>query len=222
MKNNQIYIGQGNKKIGEIPVFDLPPGISCIEKSCYKICYARHCYRYKPVKNLWEKNFEASKDKNFVSVIIEKIKSEFYNTKFFRIHSSGDFYTVEYLKKWIEICKVFPNTKFLAFTKAYYNIIDCITEIPKNLKIIFSLSPFISAAEKEKIKRQANICDFRIATIDDAEETGYNCPGSCQDCKACWTGKKNIQFHLHGFQKNIGGSIVGGQLIYNRKKGVKK
>lgn len=217
MKNNSIYIGKGNSKIGTIPVFDLPPGLSCIEKSCYKICYARNVYVYKHPKVLWDNNFEASKDKNFVKTVCGMLQN--YNAKFFRIHSSGDFYSLEYLKKWIDICKTFPSIQFLAFTKAYNHIIDCITEIPENLTIIFSLSPFISHDEKEKIKQQAKILSLSIATIDDTEETGgHICPGSCADCKVCWSGKKNIRYHLHGFQKNIGGKLLNGQLIYCREK----
>lgn len=39
--------------------------------------------------------------------------------QFFRIHSSGDFYSAEYIRKWIDICTRLPRIRFWAPTRVW-------------------------------------------------------------------------------------------------------
>jgi len=39
--------------------------------------------------------------------------------KYFRIHSSGDFYNAAYVNKWVDICSTFPGIKFWAPTRVW-------------------------------------------------------------------------------------------------------
>jgi hypothetical protein len=39
--------------------------------------------------------------------------------EYFRIHDSGDFFNVAYVKAWIQVCRALPATKFWAPTRAW-------------------------------------------------------------------------------------------------------
>jgi hypothetical protein len=54
-----------------------------------------------------------------------------------RIHSAGDFYSREYLEKWIQIAMSLPKVKFYAYTKMVRLTKEYI--IPENLILIYSL-----------------------------------------------------------------------------------
>jgi hypothetical protein len=40
----------------------------------------------------------------------------------FRIHVSGDFFHVDYIRKWIEICKRRPDVTFYAYTRSWRDL----------------------------------------------------------------------------------------------------
>jgi len=110
----------GNKKLSrDILIFNLPPGKSCLNcKECYKTCYARKAYRQYPnVKISWNYNLELAKndpDKLFNS-IVNQLKSTKKNI--IRIHSSGDFFSQDYIDLWEKIIKSFPDKRFYVYTK---------------------------------------------------------------------------------------------------------
>mgnify|MGYP003651091496 FL=1 len=73
-----------------------------------------------------------------------------------RIHDSGDFYSPEYLNKWVTIAKQNKNVIFYAYTKS----IKFFTEgliVPTNLKIIFSEGSKIDNLIDVKKHRHARI-----------------------------------------------------------------
>jgi len=60
-----------------------------------------------------------------------------------RLHDSGDFYSIAYLNKWIEIAKANKDVIFYAYTKSIpffkrSKEMDTTFLLPKNLIIIFS------------------------------------------------------------------------------------
>ena len=110
----------GNKKLSrDILIFNLPPGKSCLNcKECYKTCYARKAYKQYPnVRISWNYNLDIAKnnpDKLFNSIV-----NQLKNTKkdIIRIHSSGDFFSQDYIDLWEKIIKSFPDKKFYVYTK---------------------------------------------------------------------------------------------------------
>lgn len=58
-----------------------------------------------------------------------------------RIHDSGDFFSVEYLRGWIEIAWEFPDILFYAYTKEVQMLEDAKAEQywPANFKIVYSM-----------------------------------------------------------------------------------
>ena len=110
--------------------------IICIgAKDCIEGCYARTgFFKMSSVQKSYENNLTQTESKYFVGLvsrecIVKKIK-------LVRIHASGDFYSLAYLKKWIEIAQLCPNTHFYAYTKALPLFKK--VELPFNLTIIFS------------------------------------------------------------------------------------
>ena len=130
----------GNKKLQNTEnvrfmIWNLPAVKTCPFRTpmCEKSCYARKAERmYPQVLPSREKNFNDSLENDFSENMIYTIEtllaSRAYKGKtvYFRIHESGDFYSLEYVKKWIEVAKHFENDAkiiFEAYTKSLSFII---------------------------------------------------------------------------------------------------
>lgn len=110
----------GNKKLSrDILIFNLPPGKSCLNcKECYKTCYARKAYKQYPnVKISWNYNLELAKNdpEKLFNSIVNQLKST--KKDIIRIHSSGDFFSQDYIDLWEKIIKSFPDKRFYVYTK---------------------------------------------------------------------------------------------------------
>jgi hypothetical protein len=132
---NELF-GTSNSKLKKqnVASFDLPQGHTCpFAGECLKFCYAaKGSYRYPAVKNKYARNYEASLRDDFVEVANNSIKA-LPNIKFFRIHTSGDYYNKKYIQKWIEIAKANKDRVFYSYTKSV--ILFKGIELPENLII---------------------------------------------------------------------------------------
>ena len=96
---------------------------------CEKVCYAtKGNHVFSSVKNSREKAYEESKAQDFAEKITYTINVHFDTARYkkaimiVRIHESGDFYSLQYLKKWIRIWSSFENDKrivFVFYTKSF-------------------------------------------------------------------------------------------------------
>ena len=122
-----------------IPAYKTKAGkITCpFAKDCIKYCYAQkgNYTRFPMIQQLMEKKYELSKTENFINLMNEEIEKK--KAKYIRIHDSGDFYSIKYLNKWIQIAKDNKSVIFYAYTKSIKFFINGL-KLPKNLKIIFS------------------------------------------------------------------------------------
>jgi hypothetical protein len=104
--------------------------------TCAKGCYAQmSSYTWKPVKNAYEFRLAQTLKDDFVNVLDSEIKKR--KIKKIRIHDSGDFYSREYLNKWLKIIDLNPDTMFYAYTKSI-PLFKAISSLPKNFEIIYS------------------------------------------------------------------------------------
>lgn len=111
-------------------------------KECIKYCYAQKGnYRYPNVKKGLNKRYELSKKEEFVTIMNANILLE--RPTHVRIHDSGDFYSIAYLNKWVQIANDNKDVIFYAYTKSIpffkrtkENNNNWL--LPNNLKIIFS------------------------------------------------------------------------------------
>jgi len=190
-----VYIQwRGNRKV-PVPIFSLPPVITCIgaTESCKRICYGKKSWIYPAVRKRRMENYNDSQKPDFVDKIIAEMKKHKFDK--FRIHETGDFYSQEYLDKWIEIVKAFPEVRFLAYTKSWQ--LD-FSKIPKNLIIYYSVMPDTKHFPKTKMPYAYVI--GKSLTYK-SKVTGFDCPYPEKGCKECgykcWDGGDNVIFKRH-------------------------
>lgn len=113
----------GNKKLGLlVHQWSIPSGLRhiCVGASeiCLMLCYAmRQHYCRDSVKDALQANYKASLRKDFVAVMCGWIRSLF--ARVVRVHASGEFYSEEYVRKWISIVKQNPRIVFYAYTRSW-------------------------------------------------------------------------------------------------------
>lgn len=119
-KLDTTYISKGNSKTGDAASFDLPaintcPGATFGDGGCANDCYADRLMRiYKNVAAKYARNLKFAESDEFVNYMIENLPS---GTN--RIHVSGDFYSPDYVWKWIRIANARPDCEFYCYTRSY-------------------------------------------------------------------------------------------------------
>ena len=120
-----------------IPAYKSASGkLTCpFADECIKFCYAKKgAYVWSNVQPAFEKRYQLSKTNKFIPTMIDEIVNK--RTDYVRVHDSGDYYSKQYLQKWLRIAKTFPEVNFYSYTnciKMFKGI-----ELPSNYDIIFS------------------------------------------------------------------------------------
>ncbi|NCN87190.1 hypothetical protein GW932_05130 [archaeon] len=191
---------KGNSKMGkDVFIFNLPakktctPTDWCLHGSNGKPrCYAlRNNYTFGNVQKSLEERYELSKQEDFPEKVIEFLHKK--KAKYFRIHSSGDFYSEEYVSKWIEIAKNCPDTKFRSTThrKDLASKIEELNSLP-NVIIRESL-------ETSSPNPSMNLPFAALSSLDVVKNNeSYHCPNMCEPCGyTCWEKPVNMDFDEH-------------------------
>jgi hypothetical protein len=136
-------------------------------KDCVKYCYAQkgNYVRYPKNNVLREKKYQLTKQSIFVGLMNIEIKKK--KAAAVRIHDSGDFYSREYLQKWILIANSNPNVNFYAYTKSLPYFKDI--KLPENMDVIFSVGGYKDKSINYNKDRHAQIFD----NIEQLEKDGY-------------------------------------------------
>tara|TARA_R110000744_G_scaffold304025_1_gene412599 strand:- start:1306 stop:1929 length:624 start_codon:yes stop_codon:yes gene_type:complete len=182
-----------------IPAYKTKSGkITCpFAAACVKYCYAQkgNYTRFPIVQELMEKKYEISKQTNFNSLMNEEIKKK--KATHVRIHDSGDFYSIKYLQKWIQIAEFNPSIIFYAYTKSikfFVNDLFPDTDtllLPDNMKIIFSEGSKTDELINAREHRHARI----FKTSEELNAAGY-IDASENDLQAITDNKKvGLIFH---------------------------
>lgn len=113
-----LLLKYGNKKINRnTGIFSLPAGSEYTCSVTCPGCYARRDQNLYPgVLAYRHRMMEYTKSDTFVEMMNMEIRSR-KTTDNVRIHESGDFYSQQYLDKWIKIMKANPDKLFYAYTK---------------------------------------------------------------------------------------------------------
>lgn len=120
-----------------IPAYKSATGkLTCpFADKCVKYCYAQKgAYIWGNVKPAFERRYEATKQDNFVEMMVEELVKK--KADYLRIHDSGDYYSNEYIYKWFAIANALPHVRFYSYTKSIPLFLD--KTIPENMDIIFS------------------------------------------------------------------------------------
>lgn len=214
----------GNKKLRNTEsvrfmIWNLPAIKTCpfATEHCKASCYARKAERvYPQVLPSREENYKQSLSADFVENMIETIEHELNTKKYrgklcvFRIHESGDFYNLEYTKKWLEIVRHFngdPRITFLAYTKSIWFFVASgygSDTFPDNIIVRSSL--WDDTTDENRILTTSR--NFPIYTalsqkdMDTETESGHifekcDC-ADCANCGKCWNAAcKDIIVKIH-------------------------
>lgn len=212
--NPNICISKGNDKLKSSEkhifyMFNLPSVKTCPYSTeiCRKSCYSRSAENmFKLVRESRQRNFNESQKETFVQDMINhlsyrlNLKSNKDRTILFRIHESGDFYSKEYLDKWIDISNFFKdkNIIFQVYTKSiiYFEGID-VNKL--NIKVMYSVMPDTDEKSLE-LAKQLNMSIFKmLSKHSEIADDMFLCKGDCNRCKVCYTGEQNFVFvRQHG------------------------
>jgi len=160
---------------------------------CKLYCYAKKGnFRYEHVRTVHEENYQETLKDSFVEDMIKQLSK---NERFFRIHVKGDFYSLEYFNKWVQIAERVPYITFMAYTR---NIHVLQLNRPKNLKILIT----IDDASKHTLKgnfRKAIIGPSKLKKLDHAlvfthngQQTFLCNSDNCIECLHCWESETNV------------------------------
>lgn len=119
-----IRINTGNIKTG--PSWSIPEGESCPGKT--KLC-AQHCYvghgrmAWAPAKSGRSRNFHAALEllKHGSDTLASALNAAIKKSKAatIRIHDSGDFFNIEYIKAWHTVVRENRHIQFWAYTRSW-------------------------------------------------------------------------------------------------------
>ncbi len=183
------YLVDGNSETGRgcgVGLFNVPIEETCKPTPwCKENCYGKKGYHIRNRKTIAigaERRLKLSKSDEF----IEFITKEVLRRKFpwIRLHAIGDFYTKEYIQKWMEIAKNCPQTIFRTTTKRrdFKDVILELHNLP-NFHIRESLDP-------SRTKPTMRLPIAAVNTIDivkDKRRNFFKCKQNCRLCKhTCW------------------------------------
>ena len=150
--------------------FNLPAIDSCpFAEECKEYCFAnKGTYLYRNVQDKYNFNFELTQDLDeFKSLIQDELESK--KVEYVRIHSSGDFYSLKYLKTWVEIANNNPDVIFYGYTKSV-PLFKHITA-PENFVFCFS-----TGGKKDDMIKDTDKKAVIFNTMAELKEAGYtNC-----------------------------------------------
>lgn len=212
--NLNIHLSEGNiKSKGTDDILFLTwslPSRECCPystKMCRKRCFAKKNETFKTVRDSRHRNLEESKKDTFVKDMINHLNYQLQRPKsqnkliIVRIHTSGDFYSIEYLDKWIEISNFFKDKiLFQAYTKSMPIIKE--RDLSKvNIHFVWSVW-HDTPEEYTKLANKMQLQTFTALPkneIDKAVKEGsFLCEGDCGNCKECYTGvNKKVVIPYH-------------------------
>ena len=186
-------------------------------------CYmAKLVKAYPNLKKSLDWNTQLVKDKSveelvqiLTDTVTEFIKRNKGQQLYFRIHTSGDFYSEDYTKAWHATIKKFPQVQFWVYTRSFFAI-PILVEL-KNLSIYISADASNWKEAKEthdKYKQYNNLGISYMGNTSPDDLRFVKCPeitkkilntkqqGACSRCKLCFTHSekiklRNINFPIH-------------------------
>lgn len=198
---------KGNNKTGysggvydKVLVWNMPYVITCPGASelCKKVCYnAAYPINENSMLNY---NLFCHDSKILEEKICEYLETIMDNRIGIRLHSSGDFFSKEYIDMWTRIVKRYPTVKFWAYTRSW--VIPELKKAIKELENNDNISVYYSWDETMEVV----CCGHKRALIGEEIESNnviicpeqYGIVNSCADCGICANNKsKDISFYIH-------------------------
>ena len=124
LTNTNMKLKKSSTEELEIWSWSLPQVVTCPgAKTCKQGCFGlQGNYNFPSVKSGLQNRYELSQTEDFVPTIIKQLNKLLKKGKKIavRIHAVGDFYSVEYARKWQEIIEYFEDKGviFYCYTKS--------------------------------------------------------------------------------------------------------
>ena len=152
-------IQKGNSKLPGMYMFNLPANREVCNRTC-KGCYAvKEQRRFPSVVKARQARLEASRQPTFRFTIKKELSKLRNKPKYFRIHSSGEFYSQQYVNDWVSIAKSFPDITFYTYTKRLRDFDFSVLKALPNVVIIDSFHfGRLNYGPKDKAPKGAFIC----------------------------------------------------------------
>ena len=162
-----------------VGIFNLPALITCKPSPwCREHCYAlqgRFIWKCTLAAHYWR--YVQSLKHTFANRMIDEIRSR-RSIQYVRIHISGDFYSKEYIDKWAETAREFPEMIFRTNTKRI--------DLLKYMKKVFPENVVVRESTDPTRKSRGV---FPQAAIKGTEGSDgfFVCKDHCEKCKFyCW------------------------------------
>jgi len=169
-----------------IPAYQSASGFKTCPNAaaCAVGCYARGgAYAFSNVAAVFEKRLKLARSPKFTRIISEEIKRR--GVERLRIHDSGDFFSAEYLERWLVIIRANPSVQFYAYTKAVSMLKEYQADglIPANFTVIFSFGGKEDKLINRAIDRHSWVfsseeaavaAGYALANVDDSVALGVN------------------------------------------------
>ena len=184
-------------------------------KGCEIVCYAtKGNHQFPSVKDSRSRSYEESKKEDFPLRIAYTIRYHLTTKRYkgtimvIRIHESGDFYSLQYLRKWIQIWKDLEdeNVRFVFYTKSFPFFLmlteeekESIRRMMKAGKLSMNLSIDDTTNKRQKMAYLDMLKEFPLANTyrvtEKVSEKDDKC--DCENCAKCGacnkaTGKEKV------------------------------
>lgn len=196
-----IGLSDGNSKLKKsgIVSFNLIPIVHCpLAGACKAFCYATVGQQaFASGVKRRAAAFKATLDPAFVQNMHAEIQKWKRKIKAIRVHDSGDFYSMDYLKSWLEIARLNPDVKFYAYSKSLPFIHKAfeLGLVPSNFRLIQSVGGLADS------RIRTDLPHARIfSTLEELQDAGYADASETDDASA-FGSSPFIGLVVHGARK---------------------
>ncbi|MGH3937409.1 MAG: GP88 family protein [Pseudonocardiaceae bacterium] len=146
---------------------------------CRQVCYARQgTYVWPVVKARHEANllFVLDDLPGWQAAMITELGAAKFAGRWIRIHDSGDFFSDEYLRAWLQIMRSRPRVRFYAYTKEIDRFRRLVQPCPpSNFRWIYSYGGTQDATLDPTIDRVADVFPDQQAILDAGWSSQHHC-----------------------------------------------
>lgn len=155
-----------------IPAYQAKDGFKTCPNAaaCAKGCYATQgAYKFSNVAKVFEARLKLAQSPNFANIIHDEIRRR--KVERLRIHDSGDFFSAEYLERWLFIIRANPSVQFYAYTKMVSMLKQYTLDglIPSNFTVIYSYG----GTEDKLIDKNIDRHSWVFSSVEALQNAGY-------------------------------------------------
>lgn len=196
-----IKLSDGNTKLKKsgIVSFNLIPITHCpLAGSCKAFCYATVGQQaFASGVKRRAAAFKATLAPDFVQQMHTEIARWKKKIRAVRVHDSGDFYSMDYLKDWLEIARLNPDVKFYAYSKSlpFIHKTYDLGLVPPNFRLIQSVGGLADSRIRHDLPH-ARI----FSTLEELQYAGYADASETDDVSA-FSDTLFVGLVVHGARK---------------------